>query len=57
MQSGVAFAQSNEVRGVARESFSMSGDLKFIPNRGQLSDQNGEPMPEVLYTLGWLMAA
>ncbi len=30
---------------------SVSSCLKFIPNRGQLSDQNGEAMPEVLYTL------
>ena len=28
-----------------------SHELKFIPNDGQLVDQFGRPMPEVLYTL------
>jgi len=52
-QAGSAYAQSRELRGVAPipEAFSISNGLKFIPNRGQLSDQFGNAMPEVLYTL------
>ena len=54
VQADSVFAQSIENRGSAITSFGsfdQSGSLKFIPNRGQLSDQNGAPMPEVLYTL------
>ncbi len=55
LHGGGLFAQSNEDRGSARnaqiQSLGTSNILKFIPNRGQLSDQNGDAMPEVLYTL------
>jgi hypothetical protein len=54
LQADTVLAQSNEDRGSAATLFGsldQSTDLKFVPNRGQLSDQNGQAMPEVLYTL------
>ncbi len=62
LQAGYALAQTREIprplRGINGipstqqfQSLGASNGLKFIPNRGQLSDQNGKAMPEVLYTL------
>src|ERR1035441_3254891 len=51
-RAGTVVAQSSENRGHAAYSqLQSSSGLEFIPNLGQLSDQFGKPMPEVLYTL------
>ncbi len=55
LQAERAVAQSSQKRGLTTstelQTLGTSSGLKFIPNRGQLSDQYGKPMPEVLYTL------
>ncbi len=54
-QAGSAFAQSKQINEFSpyaqAQNLSTSSGLKFIPNLGQLSDQHGKAMPEVLYTL------
>ncbi|HZK76603.1 MAG TPA: hypothetical protein VFD13_06815, partial [Candidatus Kapabacteria bacterium] len=57
LQAGSIFAQTriaqSRVEGGSSPTMlpAALSDIAFIPNRGQLADQFGKPMPEVLYTL------
>ena len=55
LQAGSTFAQHPEadgrVVGGVPDDPATHSDIEFIPNRGQIADQSGKPMPQVLYTM------